>query len=336
MRLVAAVGHRHCAPDQGRPDRHGYCVGCRVDDARLRCASLSFRESDRASLSEADLRTAPVLSQTRAIPVGISSYIKESQSKDARDCLAPMGTTSEAVAEKYGITREDQDAFACASHAKAKAAQDAGYLAEEIAPIKVRKVTPAEGDKAEVVEEVVLSKDEGIRPQTTLESLAKLKPCFKENGTGTAGNSSQISDGASAVTLVRRDVAEKLGLQILAKWVGSAVVGVPPIIMGVGPAYACPSSLSATASPRTTLTSLNSTRRLRPSRSWSRASSASTPRRSTPRAVQLPSVTRSAPLAVGSCRRSSTSSSARTRRSASRLCAWVRSLRSPLLARPRS
>lgn len=240
MRLVAAVGHRHCAPDQGRPDRHGYCVGCRVDDARLQCASLSFRESDRASLSEADLRTAPVLSQTRAIPVGISSYIKESQSKDARDCLAPMGTTSEAVAEKYGITREDQDAFACASHAKAKAAQDAGYLAEEIAPIKVRKVTPAEGDKAEVVEEVVLSKDEGIRPQTTPESLAKLKPCFKENGTGTAGNSSQISDGASAVTLVRRDVAEKLGLQILAKWVGSAVVGVPPIIMGVGPAYAVP------------------------------------------------------------------------------------------------
>ncbi|GAA5938830.1 hypothetical protein JCM3775_002002 [Rhodotorula graminis] len=177
---------------------------------------------------------------TRAIPAGISPYIKKSHSQDAQDCLAPMGTTSEAVAEKYGITREDQDAFACASHAKAKAAQDAGYFAAEIAPIKVRKVTPAEGDKAEVVEEVVLSKDEGIRPQTTLESLAKLKPCFKEGGTGTAGNSSQISDGASALTLVRRDVADKLGLKILAKWVGSAVVGVPPIIMGVGPAYALP------------------------------------------------------------------------------------------------
>ncbi|GAA6047605.1 hypothetical protein JCM3770_001586 [Rhodotorula araucariae] len=177
---------------------------------------------------------------TRAIPVGISPYIKNSESKDARDCLAPMGTTSEAVAEKYGITREQQDEFACASHAKAKAAQDAGYLEAEIAPIKVRKVTPAEGDKPEVVEEVVLSKDEGIRPQTTLQSLAKLKPCFKENGTGTAGNSSQISDGASALTLVRRDVAEKLGLNILAKWVGSTVVGVPPIIMGVGPAYAVP------------------------------------------------------------------------------------------------
>ncbi|BGO89457.1 hypothetical protein NBRC10512v2_001415 [Rhodotorula toruloides] len=177
---------------------------------------------------------------TRAIPVGISPYIKESLSQDARDCLLPMGTTSEAVAEKYNISRERQDEFACKSHAKAKAAQEAGLFAEEIVPIKVRKVTPAEGDKAEVVEEVTLSKDEGIRPQTTMESLGKLKPCFKENGTGTAGNSSQISDGASALTLVRRDVAEKLGLKVLAKWVGSAVVGVPPVIMGVGPAYAVP------------------------------------------------------------------------------------------------
>lgn len=172
-----------------------------------------------------------------------------------------MGSTSEAVAEKYNIPRERQDEFAVQSHQKAKAAQDDGRLAEEIVPIKVRKVTPAEGDKPEITEEVVISKDEGIRPQTTMESLAKLKTVFKENGTGTAGNSSQISDGASAVTLCRRDVAEKLGLKIMAKWVGSSVVGVPPIIMGeslpglalvlhfpnaggahagVGPAYAVP------------------------------------------------------------------------------------------------
>lgn len=158
--------------------------------------------------------------------------MKNSESKDARDCLLPMGTTSEAVAEKYKIPRERQDEFALASHQKAKAAQDDGRLAEEIVPIKVRKVTPAEGDKPETTEEVVISKDEGIRPQTTMESLAKLKTVFKENGTGTAGNSSQISDGASAVTLCRRDVAEKLGLKVLAKWVGSVVVGVPPVIMG--------------------------------------------------------------------------------------------------------
>lgn len=144
----------------------------------------------------------------------------------------PMGLTSENVAADYGFSREQQDEFACASHAKAKAAQDAGYLAEEIVPMKVRSVTPADGDKAEVVDEKIISKDEGIRPQTTLESLAKLKPAFKADGTGTAGNSSQISDGASAMTLVRRDVAEKLGLTPIAKWVGSSVVGVPPRIMG--------------------------------------------------------------------------------------------------------
>lgn len=154
-----------------------------------------------------------------------------------------MGTTSEAVAEKYSIPRQRQDEFAVKSHAKAKKAQDAGYFASEIVPIKVRKVTPAEGEKGETTEEVTLERDEGIRPQTTMESLAKLKTVFKENGTGTAGNSSQISDGASALTLVRRDVAEKLGLKPIARWVGSAVVGVPPIIMGVGPAYATPKLL---------------------------------------------------------------------------------------------
>lgn len=96
----------------------------------------------------------------------------------------------------------------------------------------VRSVIPADGEKAEVTEEKVISKDEGIRPQTTLASLAKLKPAFKADGTGTAGNSSQISDGASAMTLMRRDVAESLGLKPIAKWVGSSVVGVPPRIMG--------------------------------------------------------------------------------------------------------
>lgn len=122
--------------------------------------------------------------------------------------------------------------FACASHAKAKAAQDAGYFATEIVPITVRSTTPADGDKPAVTISKLISADEGIRPQTTMESLAKLKPAFKEGGTGTAGNSSQISDGASAMTLARRDVAEALGLKPIAKWVGSAVVGVPPKIMG--------------------------------------------------------------------------------------------------------
>lgn len=143
-----------------------------------------------------------------------------------------MGITSENVAAQYGISREEQDRFAMASHQKAKAALDAGLFEDEIVPMKVRSVLPAEGEKAEVVEEKIISKDEGIRPQTTMESLAKLKPAFKPDGTGTAGNSSQISDGASALTLARRSTAEKLGLKPIAKWIGTTVVGVPPKIMG--------------------------------------------------------------------------------------------------------
>jgi len=189
-------------------------------------------------LKARELTSLDPLLQTRAIPAGISPYIKKSHSQDAQDCLAPMGTTSEAVAEKYGISREDQDEFACASHAKAKAAQDAGYFAAEIAPIKVRKVTPAEGDKAEVVEELVLSKDEGIRPQTTLESLAKLKPCFKEGGTGTAGNSSQISDGASAVVVTTRTHADAEGWPVLAVVGASGQVAGPDNSLHAQPARA--------------------------------------------------------------------------------------------------
>ncbi|GAA5951778.1 hypothetical protein JCM3765_003116 [Sporobolomyces pararoseus] len=246
MELGGAKSGRLASLDAGFPIISGF------KSVNRQCASSLQATTDIAISIKAGLIDMGIASGsesmtrdygTRAIPVGISPFIAKSSSQDAQDCLAPMGTTSEAVAEKYNIPRQRQDEFAVKSHAKAKKAQDEGFLASEIVPIKVRKVTPAEGDKAEVTEEVTLSKDEGIRPQTTMESLAKLKTVFKENGTGTAGNSSQISDGASALTLVRRDVAEKLGLKPIARWVGSAVVGVPPIIMGVGPAYATPKLL---------------------------------------------------------------------------------------------
>ena len=130
--------------------------------------------------------------------------------------------------------------FAVASHAKAFAAQNAGHFESEIIPILVRSITPATESTPSSTAEILISKDDGIRPTASVAGLAKLKPAFKENGTGTAGNSSQISDGASAMTLTRRDVAERLGLKPIARWIGSAVVGVPPRIMGVGPAYAVP------------------------------------------------------------------------------------------------
>lgn len=162
--------------------------------------------------------------------------------QEAEDCLIPMGITSENVAADYGITRQQQDEFAAASYQKAAAAQKAGKFKDEIVPIKVKWVDP----KTEKETEIVVDQDDGIRDGVTAQSLGKLKPAFKENGTTHAGNASQVSDGAAAVLLARRSVAKRLGLPIVGKYVTSAVVGVPPRVMGIGPAFAIPKVLEKT------------------------------------------------------------------------------------------
>ena len=153
----------------------------------------------------------------------------------AADCLIPMGITSENVAAEFNISRAKQDAFAASSHAKAVAAQKNGWFKDEIVPLEAT-VVDKEGNESTVI----VDRDDGVRPGTTPETLAKLKPAFNENGTTTAGNASQVSDGAAAVLLMKRKTAEKLGLPIVGKYITSAVVGVPPRVMGVGPAYAIP------------------------------------------------------------------------------------------------
>ncbi|ORZ15695.1 Thiolase, N-terminal domain-domain-containing protein [Absidia repens] len=159
---------------------------------------------------------------------------KESQA--AEDCKIPMGLTSESVAKDYGLTREEQDAFSVLSHKRAAAAQAAGYFKDEIVPLTVTML-----DKnGENPKQVVVDQDEGIRANSTVEGLAKLKPAFTPTGSTTAGNASQISDGAAAVLLMKRKTAQKLGLPIIGKYITAASVGVPPRIMGVGPAYAIP------------------------------------------------------------------------------------------------
>eukprot|EP00004_Rigifila_ramosa_P021714 TRINITY_DN582_c0_g1_i1.p1 TRINITY_DN582_c0_g1~~TRINITY_DN582_c0_g1_i1.p1 ORF type:complete len:444 (-),score=113.14 TRINITY_DN582_c0_g1_i1:25-1299(-) len=155
----------------------------------------------------------------------------------AADCLIPMGITSENVAKQFGVSREKQDRFAAESFRKAVAAQKAGLFKEEIVPVKA-SVTDADGNE----KEVIVSEDDGARP-TTYEQLAKLKPAFSDTGSTTAGNSSQVSDGAAAVLLMRRSVAQKLGLAPLGRFVSYAVAGVPPSIMGIGPAVAIPQAL---------------------------------------------------------------------------------------------
>ncbi|KAH9818612.1 Thiolase, N-terminal domain-containing protein [Melampsora americana] len=179
---------------------------------------------------------------TRAIPADLSPRLRHSPVKEARDCVMPMGLTSEAVASTYKITRDRQDAFALASHSKAQKALEAGQFKDEIVPIEV-DFYPIDQESGEPLQEPIkkiLKDDEGIRSNLTLEKLSSLKPAFKSDGTSTAGNSSQISDGASAITLMRRKEAEELGLKPLARFVGSSVVGVPPNIMGVGPAFSTP------------------------------------------------------------------------------------------------
>merc|ERR1719482_966418 len=153
--------------------------------------------------------------------------------KLAKDCLIPMGMTAENVAERFGVTREKQDAMGVKSHDKALAAQAAGKFKNEIVPVPV----DVDGKT------IMVDADDGPR-KTTLEGLQKLKTVFKkEGGTVTAGTASQVSDGAAAVLLMRRSKAEELGLKPLAIYRSAKVVGCDPDIMGVGPAVAIPPAL---------------------------------------------------------------------------------------------
>lgn len=142
----------------------------------------------------------------------------------AADCLLPMGITSENVAKRFNISREVQDAFALQSHLKAARARETGLFKEEILTLGA-------------------CEDDGIRPDTTLTALAKLKPAFAQGGTTTAGNSSQVSDGAAAVLLARYSIAQALQLPVMAVIRSYVVTGVPPDIMGVGPAFSIPEAV---------------------------------------------------------------------------------------------
>jgi len=137
-----------------------------------------------------------------------------------------MGETAENVAESHGIEREDQDRFALESHRRATAAQEAGVFDDEIAPVAV----PQRKKETKVVD-----RDEGPRPDTSLEKLARLEPVFREGGSVTAGNSSSINDGAAALLMMEEKTASNLGLKPMARWVASAVAGVNPELMGLGP-----------------------------------------------------------------------------------------------------
>jgi acetyl-CoA acetyltransferase family protein len=154
----------------------------------------------------------------------------------------PMGVTAEIVAERYGVSREDQDRYGLQSQQRYAAAVEKGWVREEIVPMKARRKVAKKGEEP-YEEDCVVDRDECNRPDTTLAGLAQLKPSFKETGTVTAGNASQLSDGASATLLMSAQRAKQLGIEPLGVYRGSAVAGCGPEEMGIGPVFAVPKLL---------------------------------------------------------------------------------------------
>ena len=154
-----------------------------------------------------------------------------------------MGLTAENVAMKYEINREDQDLFSLNSHLKASKAVEGGLFDRELIPLEV-EITELGPDDKVINKKFVVKRDEGPRSDTSLDALSKLKPAFKEGGTVTAGNSSQMSDGAAAVIVMSEEKAAQSGIRPLARFVAFAVVGVPPELMGIGPIVAIPKALN--------------------------------------------------------------------------------------------
>ena len=152
-----------------------------------------------------------------------------------------MGQTAENLARQYEVTREEQDAFALRSHQRAAAAQDAGKFDDEIVPLEV-EITLGEGSSIQTYR-TTFDRDEGVRRDSSAEALARLRPVFHAQGTVTAGNSSQTSDGAAAVLVMSEEKAEQLGLQPIARFRSFAVGGVAPELMGIGPVTAVPKAL---------------------------------------------------------------------------------------------
>lgn len=161
--------------------------------------------------------------------------------RDTPDYVIGMGLTAEAVAKKYKVSREDQDAFALRSHQLAARANSEGFFRKQIVPVEVPVVTVHEGKRSE--RSFVFDTDEGVRTDTTAEALAKLRPVFARNGSVTAGNSSQTSDGAAFTLVMSGELMEKLKLKPIGRLVSCAVGGVDPLYMGIGPCVAIPKAL---------------------------------------------------------------------------------------------
>ncbi|MFT4173466.1 MAG: acetyl-CoA C-acyltransferase [Rhodocyclaceae bacterium] len=202
----------------------------------------------RIQLGEADVMIGAGTESMTAMPQMMGNKVAINPAVFASDehvaIAYGMGLTAERVATRYQVSREDQDAFAQASHQKAVAAIEAGRFAAEITPYTVREHRPqASGNTVKIVERV-FDTDEGPRADSSIEGLAKLKTVFAAKGSVTAGNSSQMSDGAGAVLLMSEAALKRYGVQPIARYRSFAVAGVPPDVMGIGPVEAIPRALA--------------------------------------------------------------------------------------------
>jgi acetyl-CoA acyltransferase len=229
----------------GLPDTVAGMTINRFCSSGLNAVSIA---ADRIRTGEADVVIAAGTESMSMIPMmGRLAPNIDVFSRDENLGIAyGMGLTAEKVATRWKVSREDQDAFALESHRRALAAQAGGEFAAEISPYPVQDHVPDLATGKVVVKSRRLERDEGPRADTTAEGLAKLRPAFAAKGSVTAGNSSQMSDGAGAAILASERVIHELGLAPLARWVGFAVGGVAPEVMGVGPIAAIPKVLRTT------------------------------------------------------------------------------------------
>ena len=198
--------------------------------------------AERIMAGFADCVVAGGVESMTTVPMGGNKFsANPTLIADWPETFSAMGITAELVADQYGIDRKSQDLFASGSHVRAAAAIDAGRFTDEIIPVQVEETAIVKGKVQKT--QVVVSTDDGVRADTTVEGLARLKPVFKVKGSVTAGNTSQMTDGAAATLVVSEAFLKRMGRDPLARFVSFAVRGVPPEVMGIGPVEAIPLAL---------------------------------------------------------------------------------------------
>jgi acetyl-CoA acyltransferase len=231
---------RICALKAGLPDSVPGMTINRFCSSGLQSIAMA---AERIIAGAADIIVAGGTESMTMVPMGGNKPSFNPDIVEERpEVFMPMGLTAEQVVRKYMVTREDQDVFAFHSHRKALAAIREGKFRDEIVPVATTLYAARDGERP-VPRDIVFDVDEGPRADTTIEALAKLKPAFDPKGTVTAGNSSQMSDGAAAAVVVSEKAMKSLHAEPLARFLGFAVAGVPPEIMGIGPVAAVPKLL---------------------------------------------------------------------------------------------